>query len=144
MNYWNFPSGSVVKNPVAMQETWVWFLGQEDPLEDGIATHFSILRGKIQWTEEPGGLQSVGSQRIGHYWATENACTDLQIWVAYMRMDSLCKLAESMMDAQNFERNRLLSFCFCFLIFLLLFNRIDISRSKLTGPFSEQVTKYPI
>ena len=49
-----------------MSETWVRSLGQEDPLEEGMATHSSILGWRIPWTEEPGGLQSMGSQRIGH------------------------------------------------------------------------------
>ena len=48
-----------------MQETQVRFLGREDPLEEGLATHFSILAWRIPWTEEPGGLQSMGSQRVG-------------------------------------------------------------------------------
>ena len=56
----------MVKNLPAMQETWVPTLGQEDTLEVGIATHSSILAWRIPWTEEPGGLQSVGSQRVGH------------------------------------------------------------------------------
>ena len=47
-------------------ETGVQSLGQEDPLEKGIATHFSTLAWKSPWTEEPGGLQSMGSQRVGH------------------------------------------------------------------------------
>ena len=55
-----------VKNLPAMQKTWVQSLGQEDPLEKGIATHSSILAWKIPWTEEPGGLQSMESQRVGH------------------------------------------------------------------------------
>ena len=58
-----FSGGSVVKNPPAMQEMWVQFLGQEDPLEKGLATHSSILAWRIPRTEEPGGLQSVGSQK---------------------------------------------------------------------------------
>ena len=49
----------MVKNPPAMQETWVRSPGQEDPLENGIATHSSILAWRIPWTEEPGGLQSM-------------------------------------------------------------------------------------
>ena len=64
-----FPSGSVVKNPPAMQEmqeTSVQSLGQEDPLEEGMATHSSILAWEIPWTQEPGGLQSMGSQRVGY------------------------------------------------------------------------------
>ena len=51
------------------QETLVWFLGQEDPLEEGMATHSSILAWRIPWTEEPGGLQSTGLQRVGHDWS---------------------------------------------------------------------------
>ena len=56
----------MVKNPPAMQETWVRSLGWEDPLEKGMATHSSILAWRIPWTEEPGGLQSMGSQRVAH------------------------------------------------------------------------------
>ena len=55
-----------VKNLPVMQETWVRFLGWEDPLEKGMATHSSILAWRIPWTEEPGGLQSMGLQRVGH------------------------------------------------------------------------------
>ena len=54
------------KNVLAMQETWVRSLGGEDPLEEGVATHSSILAWRTPWTEEPGGLQSTGSQRFGH------------------------------------------------------------------------------
>ena len=53
-----------VKNLPAMQETWVGFLGREDSLEKEIATHFSILAWRIPWTEEPGGLQPMGSQEL--------------------------------------------------------------------------------
>ena len=55
-----------VKNPPAMREIWVQSLGWEDPLEKGMATHSSILAWRIPWTEEPGRLQSMGSQRVGH------------------------------------------------------------------------------
>ena len=55
-----------VKNPPAMWETWVQSLSQEDPLEEEVATHSSILAWKIQWTEEPGELQSVESERVRH------------------------------------------------------------------------------
>ena len=62
-----FPGGSVVKNPPAMQElqqTWVRSLAREDPLEEGMATHSSVLAWKNPWTEEPSGLQSMGLQRV--------------------------------------------------------------------------------
>ena len=55
-----FPCGSAVKNPPAMWETWVRSLGWEDPLEKGPATHSRMLAWRIPWTEEPGGLQSMG------------------------------------------------------------------------------------
>ena len=55
-----------VKNPPAMKETQVRSLGQEDPLVKEVATHFNILAWRIPWTEEPGRLQSMGSQRVGH------------------------------------------------------------------------------
>ena len=59
-----------VKNLPAMQKTSVQFLGQEDSLEKGMATHSSVLAWRIAWTEEPGRLQSMGSQRVGHDWVT--------------------------------------------------------------------------
>ena len=55
-----------LKRLPAMQETWVRSLGLEDPLEKEMATHSSILAWRIPWMEEPGGLQSTGSQRVGH------------------------------------------------------------------------------
>ena len=55
-----------VKNPPAMQKTRVQSLDQEDPLEEGMATHSNILAWRISWTEEPGRLQSIGSHRVRH------------------------------------------------------------------------------
>ena len=60
----------MVKNLSAVQETWVGSLVWKDPLEEGMATHSSILAGESTWIEEPGGLQSMGSQRVGHDWTT--------------------------------------------------------------------------
>ena len=59
-----------VKRLPTMWETWVRFLGREDPLEKEMATHSSTLAWKIPWSEKPGRLQSMGSQRVGHDWAT--------------------------------------------------------------------------
>ena len=61
-----------VKNPPAMQETQVWSLDWEDSLKKWMATHASILTWRIPWTEEPGGLQSMGLQRVRHNWATNS------------------------------------------------------------------------
>ena len=56
----------MVKNLTAMQETWARSLGQEDPLEEGMATRSNNLARRMPWTEEPGGLQSMGLQRVRH------------------------------------------------------------------------------
>ena len=63
---WASLVAQTVKNLPAMQETWVQCLGWEDPLEKEMAPHSSILAWRILWTEEPGGLRSMGLQRVGH------------------------------------------------------------------------------
>ena len=70
-----------------MEETRVWSLGGEDPLEKGMATHSSILAWRIPWTEGPGGLQSVGLQRVGHdcrdlAQVTSKDLAGIKVWVA--------------------------------------------------------------
>ena len=74
MYVWASLVAQLIKSLPAMQETWVWSLSWEDPLEKGMATHFSILAWRIPWTEKPGGLQSMGSKRVGHDW-TANTFT---------------------------------------------------------------------
>ena len=71
--YMGVPGGSDGSLP-ATQEAWVWSLGQEDTPEKGMATHSIILTWRIPWTEEPAGLWSVGSQRVGHNWS-DLACS---------------------------------------------------------------------
>ena len=74
--YIGFPGGSVVKNLTAMQETLVWSLGWEDPLEEGMATHSNIPAWRIPRIEEPGRLQSI-VHRVGHDWSDQAAVTAL-------------------------------------------------------------------
>ena len=66
-----FPGGSAVKNPPAVQETWVGSLGWEDPLEKEMATHSSTLAWEMPWTEESGGWQSMGLKKVGQDSATK-------------------------------------------------------------------------
>ena len=80
VNWQVIPGGSDRKNPPAMWETWVQSLGQENLLGKGLATHSSILAWRIPWTEEPGGLQSVRLQKVGHDWMT-NTSTLSYWWV---------------------------------------------------------------
>ena len=70
-----------VKRLPAMQDTQFRSLGQEDPLEKGMAVHSSILAWRIPWTEEPGGLQSTGLQRAGCNWETEDSCKNTWVCV---------------------------------------------------------------
>ena len=79
-----FPSGSVVKNLPAVQETQetqVWSLGQEEPLDEKMATHSNILAWKIPWTEEPGRLQSMGSWELDTA-ERLNTHIDMYIWIS--------------------------------------------------------------
>ena len=75
-----------VKNLPAMQETQVWSLGWEDPLEEGMATYSSILAWRILWTEGPGWLQFVGLQRVGHDWATNTFTYLSTMWWGFLKL----------------------------------------------------------
>ena len=70
---WASLVAQTVKNPPAIQETWVWSLGWEVPLEEGMATHSSILAWRIPMDNEPGGVQFMGSQRVRHDWVTKQS-----------------------------------------------------------------------
>ena len=71
LSEWASLMAQMVKNLPAVQETQVWSLGWEGPLEKGMATHSSILAWRIPWAVNPGGLQSMGLQRVRHDWATD-------------------------------------------------------------------------
>ena len=77
----------MVKNLPTMWETWVQSLGWEDALEEGMATHPSILAWRIPWTEEPGGLQSMQLQRVGHNLATEQEQQKFNKFLIFIKMD---------------------------------------------------------
>ena len=72
--FWASLVTQMVKHLPTMQETWVRSLGWEDPLEKEMVTHSGMLSWKIPWTKEPGRLQSMGSQRVGHDQATNTYC----------------------------------------------------------------------
>ena len=87
----------MVKRLSTMQETWVRSLGRKDPLEKEMTIHSSTIAWKIPWTEEPGRLQSMGSQRVGHDWATWSSLRSLQA-------KSLCLLLASCHSGFNTHR----------------------------------------
>jgi len=74
-------AAQTVKNPPAMQETWVQSLGLEDLLEKDMVIHCSILAWRILWTQEPGGLQSIRLQKVGHDWATNIYTHTIVFWI---------------------------------------------------------------
>ena len=76
---WTSPVAQMVKHLSTMWETGVWSLDWEDPLEKEMAIHFRTIAWKIPWTEEPGRLQSMGSQRVRHNWATSLSLSEL-LW----------------------------------------------------------------
>ena len=78
-----FPGGSAAKNLPTMQDSWIQSLGQKYPLEKEMATHSSVLCWRIPRTEEPGGLQSMGWQRVGHDWRTEKRRYPTIFWPPY-------------------------------------------------------------
>ena len=80
--FWASQVALVVKNLLPMQETRIGSLDRQDPLEEGIATHSSILAWRIPWTEEPGGMQSMGSQRVGRD-RDDLAHTHRPFWVLF-------------------------------------------------------------
>ena len=90
-----------------MQETRVWSLGWEDPLQKEMATHSSILAWRIPWMEEPGGLQSMGSQWVRHNWVTS-----LSLWdIKFIRKKKLAKL--KILPALKHTNNTVIAVMFC-------------------------------
>jgi len=89
MSFMGFPGGSVVKNPPAMQEMRVQSLGLEHPLEKGKAIYSSVLAWRIPWTEEPGGLQFMGSQ--------------IQAWLKWLSTHSPCMLYVKVVPRVNLK-----------------------------------------
>ena len=104
------PVAQTVKNLTAMQETRVRSLGQEDPLEKGMASHSSILAWRIPWTEEPVGLQSLGLLRVGHNWVTNTHMIRFilkkhivmtLIWFSSVQFSSVAQSCPTLCDPMN-------------------------------------------
>ena len=121
--WWGFPGGSVVKNPPVKQETWVRSLGREDPLEKGMKTHSNILAWEIPWREEPGGLQSMGSQRVRHNWVT-NTHTSVWTHMSFNLYTYLCTYIQI-----NIEKDTDVCLCVrvCISLFTIAVSTFDIS-----------------
>ena len=96
-----FPVAQRLKRLSAMRETWVGSLDQEDPLEKEMATHSSILAWRIPWTEEPGGLQSTGSQRVGHNWVIKSNTEYTYVYTHVPRLPWWLSSKESACSARD-------------------------------------------
>ena len=88
----------MVKNLPAMWETRLWSLGQEDPPEKGMVTHSTVFPWRIPWTEEPGGLPSMGSERIWHNWATNSFSFILEVVPNFMQICYVYILGEELFN----------------------------------------------
>ena len=97
----------MVKRLAAIWETWVWSLGWEDVLEKEMATHSSMLAWIIPWTEEPGKLQSMGLQRVGHNWATS---LSFSLFLSFLKVNSP-KLP--LLNSRVWKRNLIWAAVFC-------------------------------
>ena len=109
---WGFPGGSAVKNLPAMQETQetqVRSRGWEDPLEESMATHSSTLAWRSPWTEEPGGLQSMGSQRVRYDWRDWEHIDTLAIYLSSLGECLFKSFAHLLFSIRFF-----LVFCSCY------------------------------
>ena len=131
---WSSVMAQMVKNLPEMQETQVWSLGWEDPLEKGMETHSSILAWRIPWTEEADTLESMGSQRVGHDWA---ANTD------WLTDGGICRYKGRLEHAWFFKRiqrfqlfKHLISFSIWRLFWYLFWSRILCNTLSLPLPYS--------
>ena len=107
---WASLVAQMVKNPPAMQETWVRSLGWEDPFEEGMATHCSFLAWRIQWTEELGGLQTMGLQRVRHDWMTKHSSAST---ISFMLI-TLQSTSLALISSPSFRVSPLKDTCFQF------------------------------
>ena len=108
----------MVENLPAMWETWVQSVGSwEDPLEEGMATHSSISAWKIPWTEKPGGLQSMGLQRVRHDWSTKHRTSSFPSTISQKKLSFLHCLFLAPLLAINCMY-LFLVFLFCSMIFV--------------------------
>ena len=102
-----------------MQETWVQSLGPEDPMQKEMATHSSILALEIAWTEEPGGLQSMGWKKVGHNLATQqqhhkgNAACSSKLWISHFQTIALYSMVPAPLSTleKTIEIGMLLAKC---------------------------------
>jgi len=122
----------MVKCLSTMWETWVRSLGWEDPLEKEMAIHSSTIAWKIPWTEEPGRLQSMGSQRVGHDWATSllhvTSHSLISVELLEINIKRYLKIAHMFSSAMSCVSVTLL--------LLLLLNQVDTQQTKMMGCWS--------
>ena len=125
-----------------MQETWVWSLGREDPLEKEMPTHSSILAWRISWTEELGGLPSMQWQRVGHNWVTEHehemtfhmrSCVRMMNWLRANK--ALASESQSQAKGSNCSHFCIPHPMICFPCSLLQSTSLELTESKqMTWP----------
>ena len=131
------PGDSVVKNLRSNEKTWIRPLGREDPLEKEMGIHSSILAWRIPWTEEPSGLQSMGSQRVGHDWATSRqSLLDSLYWVLMIFLPLCGKILHSVLPQEHSTVNQL--HINIYPLFFRFFSHIGHYRVLSRAPYAIQ------
>ena len=128
----------MVKNPPALRETWVWSLGWEDPLEEGLASTAVFLSGESPWTEKPGGLQSRGSQRVRHNWVTKHIYIYMYVYFHLHEVVLHYRLEMEFLYQRyvNLKFSWILKICPSKKLYHFLLSSTEITR----GPISPQLT----
>ena len=130
-----------------MQEMWVWSLNQKDPLEEGMATHSSILAWRIPWAEEPGGLtvHFMGSQRVSNNWATDHTHTHTHTFMQFIIWYSLRMISTKPMGEPSsiWLSSLQLSHLICLATFPLIpLNLVQFLRTVFLPPMVTLATRY--
>ena len=113
---------------------WVWSLGHEDPLEKEMATHSSILGWKVPWMEGPGGLQSTGSQRVGHNWVTSLCKSIFNFWLPFLDLSELFEQrCYGKLDFQSCRQHTSVLSSFFFFFWTWLFSFWELSPQQHIG-----------
>ena len=137
------------KNRPAMQETKVWSLSREDPLEEEKATHFSFTAWKVPWTEEPGRLQSKGLQRVGHDWAHTYIhitdiyhCTSFRYIAKWLARSVHYEIIPTISSVNSHQHTKLICVCVCVMRTLKIYHRDNFKTHYSTVNYSHHAVHH--
>ena len=131
----------MVKRLSIKQETRVWSLGQEDPLKKEMAIHSRTIAWKIPWTEEPGRLQSMGSQRVGHDWATSLSLKKIKLHCSILKIKTSIISLRNQLGTRGISVQTGIRYIKCYVTYILMWHAFFPS-SNLSLVFCFQLACY--